>query len=393
MGSSVRKFRIGGKCQSARGRNCGTLVDYTGRLFRDGKAALSRELSGILERLGSSALSWRARLEKLARGRLFGRFFAASRERRREVARGLLTAQKPKNVEVDVVRGQLRRVSLRWGEGQPIAGDEVMRKTSRYRVRILWFCVPCALMLGIRSHAQDPPFAFDQVVGQPRGLPQLPPQGAWGEVINVTTRWIVIQNHSGQQFPIAVDDIGEFLVRWPSGVDRLGTQSVVEAIGPDLGSNMVEVSHIDVFEGADRTLVSPTYNSLLPNNVLVTAIDPGFNRMMSPWDYAGQSMLYGWAYPVAPGIEGIPARLHVVGTVIQRVPLQLSVLGNNIATVVAGRNVQFSVSQVTRGQIAYVRKGDYAFLLPLQINPKGLAVSQLVLYKSIPFRQFNPAVK
>jgi len=243
------------------------------------------------------------------------------------------------------------------------------------------------------SRAQDPQFAFDQVVGQPRGLPQLPPQGAWGEVINVTTRWLVIQNHSGQQYPISIDDIGEFLVRWPSNVNRLGAQTVVEAIGPDLGSNVVEVSHIDVFEGPDRSLVAPTYNSLLPNNALVTAIDPGFNRMMKPWDYAGQSMLYGWAFPVRPGINGIPARLHVVGTVLQRDPLQLNVLGNNIATVVAGRNVQFTVSQVTRGVISHVRKGDYAFLLPLQINPKGLAVSQLVLYKSIPFQQFNPADK
>ena len=37
------------------------LVDYTGRLFRDGKAAISAELNGILERLGSSAESWQAR--------------------------------------------------------------------------------------------------------------------------------------------------------------------------------------------------------------------------------------------------------------------------------------------------------------------------------------------
>ncbi len=35
---------------------------------------------------GSGAESWRVRLEKLSTGRLFGRFFAASRERLREVA-------------------------------------------------------------------------------------------------------------------------------------------------------------------------------------------------------------------------------------------------------------------------------------------------------------------
>ena len=62
------------------------LVDYTGRLFREGKAAISAELAGILERLGTTAESWQARLEKLKAGRLLGRFFAASRARLRETA-------------------------------------------------------------------------------------------------------------------------------------------------------------------------------------------------------------------------------------------------------------------------------------------------------------------
>jgi hypothetical protein len=65
------------------------LVDYTGRLFRDGKAAISRQLAEIFDRLGSSAERWQARLEKLTKGRLFGRFFAASRQRLREVAERL----------------------------------------------------------------------------------------------------------------------------------------------------------------------------------------------------------------------------------------------------------------------------------------------------------------
>ena len=62
------------------------LVDYTGRLFRTGKATISAELAGIFDRLGSSAESWRARLEKLRTRRLFGRFFAATREKLREAA-------------------------------------------------------------------------------------------------------------------------------------------------------------------------------------------------------------------------------------------------------------------------------------------------------------------
>jgi hypothetical protein len=83
------------------------LVDYTGRLFRDGKSkapftvlrppathhpplatpkAISAEPTGILQRLGSTAERWQARLEKLKGGRLLGRFFAATRGRLREVA-------------------------------------------------------------------------------------------------------------------------------------------------------------------------------------------------------------------------------------------------------------------------------------------------------------------
>jgi hypothetical protein len=47
--------------------------------------AISREAAEIFERLGSSAETWQMRLQKLRTGRLFGRFFTASRERLREV--------------------------------------------------------------------------------------------------------------------------------------------------------------------------------------------------------------------------------------------------------------------------------------------------------------------
>jgi hypothetical protein len=269
-----------------------------------------------------------------------------------------------------------------------------MRKSRKLLVRLLLIGLPCALLLGMPSRAQDPQLAFDQVVAHPRGLPQLPPQGAWGEIINATSRWLVIQNHSGQQYPIAIDDIGEFLVRWPSSLGQLGAQSVIEVVGNDLGSNVVETTHIDVFEGADRSLVTPTYNSMLPNNnALVTTVDPTFNRLMNAWDYAGQNMLYGWAYPVGAGVYGIPTRIHVVGTVLQRNPLRVSLPGNNMAAIVAGQNVRLTITQVTRGSITYARKGDYAFLKPQAINPKGLVVSQLVLYKSVPLIQFKPAAR
>ena len=65
------------------------LIDFTGRLFRDGKAVISAEVAGILERLGSNAESWWCRIEKLSNGRLLGRFFAVNRQQLRDVARRL----------------------------------------------------------------------------------------------------------------------------------------------------------------------------------------------------------------------------------------------------------------------------------------------------------------
>jgi hypothetical protein len=65
------------------------LVDFTARLYREGKATLSHAVAEILDRLGSSVEEWQARLDKLRQGRLLGRFFAATRQRLREVAERL----------------------------------------------------------------------------------------------------------------------------------------------------------------------------------------------------------------------------------------------------------------------------------------------------------------
>jgi hypothetical protein len=55
-------------------------------LYRQGKAAISRQVAAIFDRLGTTAESWQAWLETLRRGHCFGRFFAATRQRLREVA-------------------------------------------------------------------------------------------------------------------------------------------------------------------------------------------------------------------------------------------------------------------------------------------------------------------
>ncbi len=65
------------------------LVDYSRRLFRQGKASISAELAGIFERLGCSAQYWQKRMEKLRDGRLLGRFFPTTRAKLREISERL----------------------------------------------------------------------------------------------------------------------------------------------------------------------------------------------------------------------------------------------------------------------------------------------------------------
>jgi len=223
-------------------------------------------------------------------------------------------------------------------------------------------------------------------------LPPAPPQGAWGEVIYANQRWIVVQNSDGQQFPIAADSIDQFLVRWPITLNALTPASWVEVTGDDLGSMSIRTTHIDVYEGTDKTLVEPTYKSLLPFNREVTTIDPTYQRMMNTFDIASQIRLYGWAYPIQPGGNGIPGQLYAVGNVLQADPLRIGVPGDNFVSIFPADGGNMTMSQVTRGTPSFAQSGDSVFLTTLDRNAKTLVLSQLVLYKKIPFREFSPPV-
>jgi hypothetical protein len=65
------------------------VIDYTGRLVRGGKAAISPELAGVFDRLGCTAAHWKAQMDKLNQGRLLGRFFAGTKAKLQEVAESL----------------------------------------------------------------------------------------------------------------------------------------------------------------------------------------------------------------------------------------------------------------------------------------------------------------
>jgi len=85
--------------------------------------------------------------------------------------------------------------------------------------------------------------------------------------------------------------------------------------------------------------------------------------------------------------------MHVVGNAVNVFPLRLGVPGNNVVTVLPPSPAAFTVSQVTMGSVSFAKKGDAAFLTPLQgneVSPKSLRIAQVVLYKSIRRNQFVP---
>ena len=111
-------------------------VDYTGRLFREGKARISAELAGILDRIGSSAEGWQVRMEKLKNGRSFGRFFAASRDKLRDLAFApeCATSGQPRWMRGPVTR-RLKRDSSR--VGSQISTSPPIRH--RHDLPIVWY--------------------------------------------------------------------------------------------------------------------------------------------------------------------------------------------------------------------------------------------------------------
>ncbi|TVS13254.1 MAG: transposase [Planctomycetaceae bacterium] len=63
------------------------LVDYTSRLYRQGKARVSPEVASILDRLGTSDEVWGQRmLRMLEKPRLFGSYFSTDQQRLRQLA-------------------------------------------------------------------------------------------------------------------------------------------------------------------------------------------------------------------------------------------------------------------------------------------------------------------
>lgn len=226
--------------------------------------------------------------------------------------------------------------------------------------------------------------ATAQLVQQPNEFlqsgmqsPNFPPAGDWAEVLTVTPKWLVIQNRKGQQFPVSLDAVREFVIRWPIDPASITPSALVETIGIDLGSNRVRTDHVDVFEGQARSLVRPQFQQIV-----------GYNRRPTAFDIQNKN-IYGVYIPLLPGEDQLPNRLHVCGPAFGLNPLQIAVGGNNTVSVLPSDGGLF-FSQVTSGSPGLLRPKDLVYVVPIDVNFKSLVLGQMVGYKTIPLNQFVP---
>jgi hypothetical protein len=168
-------------------------------------------------------------------------------------------------------------------------------------------------------------------------------------------------------------------MRWPTSVERLSPRSLVEVTGMDLGSYRVQTDHLDVYEGSTARLVTPAVFRIT-----------GFGRVATPMSYQYDFGVYGEPFPgvgptiMFPGEGSIPPRMHAVGQVVDKLPLRLAVPGNSVVTVLPS-NAGLSMTQVTPGSYSLVRPGDMAYFVPVTANVKSLGLSQLIIYKGVPY--------
>jgi hypothetical protein len=229
-----------------------------------------------------------------------------------------------------------------------------------------------------------PPFAFGEgsyastLLGG-MNKPTVPREGDWAEVIMANSRWMVLQNAQGQQFPLSFGDIRQFVIRWPTRLELVDPSAFLEATGVNVGSNQLRTNHIDVYEGTARTMVTPTVLNLF-----------GANRVLTPFD-VNQQQTYGTIFPMLPFEYAMPARLHVVGNILGVDPLRVGVDGNNWAVILPADD-GLNMTQVTVGTPTYVKKGDLVYYIPDTAGPKSLTVSRVILYKKIPLRDYTAPV-
>lgn len=209
------------------------------------------------------------------------------------------------------------------------------------------------------------------LVAQPPILDQ-----GWAQVLTVTNKWVVIQNDKGQQFPISYDAIQLFIARWPLRIPRIPENSLVEATGPDTGDSALLTSHVDVYVGGARSLVTPTYLYLNGRGQLLRQIDFTYNSGV-------YGDIFGVEAPIQGNVMSGQIQIHVVGPPVSLLPLRLNTPGNSGIGVLPATPGGITATQITPGTSSILKPGDPVYFVATGVGVKSLTLSQLIVYKQV----------
>lgn len=213
----------------------------------------------------------------------------------------------------------------------------------------------------------------------------LPPEGEWAEVLTATPKWLVLQNRRGQQLPVALTTraIELFVIRWPTSPERISARAVIEVAGLDVGANnVIRADHLDVFEPDAQGFLNnywPVITRVSATGLVQTpyTIDP--LQAADPYAYINR----------LASISNLPDRMHAVAPIAEINPIRLAVGNNNTLTVLPS-GYGLSMTRITAGSPNAIRPGDLVYYVPTSVGTKSLVLSQLVVYKRVPFEQFRP---
>ena len=199
----------------------------------------------------------------------------------------------------------------------------------------------------------------------------------WAEVLSVSPKWVVLQAADGRQYPVSAAALGRFIVRWPILPSMVSATALVEAEGGSPSVNVVMTSNVEVYEGAARSLVTPTY---------ITPTDAGIMRQYdATYTFGFDSMNQFWSmYPSQPSVnmQNVPLLTYIVAPVVNIFPLMLSSPSNQAIRVAPANGQAYRMTRIVVGTLDQLQPGDLVYAVPNSATPKGMGLSVMIVYKN-----------
>lgn len=199
----------------------------------------------------------------------------------------------------------------------------------------------------------------------------------WAEVLSVTPKWVVLQAADGRQYPVDGSATGRFLVRWPILPSMVSPSALVEVEGMSPSVNMLATNSVEVYEGAARSLVSPSY---------ITPTDAGILRQYdATYTFGFDSMNQFWSlYPSQPAVamNNVNLLTYMVAPVVNVVPLLIGTPANQSVRVVPANGQSFQMTRIVVGTLDQLRPGDLVYAVPQFATNKAMSLATFIVFKN-----------